>query len=252
MSYFNRLELLDFTLGSISKSNFNDLEIVIVDDFSDNDQKITPSLFQKHNLTNFKIVEMASLFEKKTYVNPCVPYNVGFRNSSGEKIIIQNPECCHVGDLISYVENNLSNSNYLSFHCYASTQEDIKKLHSGHSINFNSIGSGTTDIGNWYNHKSFRPVGYHFTSAITRDNLKKLNGFDERYAHGRDYDDNEFFQRVNFMNLNIQFVEEPFVIHQWHGRVTNYHSPKPTVNNKDLFHELRKNPTVRANNSKNI
>jgi GT2 family glycosyltransferase len=92
-------------------------------------------------------------------------------------------------------------------------------------------------------------VAFHFASAITRKNLIELNGFDERYALGFNYDDTEFLQRIKNKNLKIDFVADPYVIHQYHGKMFNNPSnPKATVNTKELFEDLIKTPFVRANN----
>jgi GT2 family glycosyltransferase len=252
MSYFNRKSLLNHTLTTISKSVIKDIELVIVDDFSYDDQELTNEFLKDFNFKNIKLIKMNELLDHKSYVNPCIPYNVGLRYCSGDKIIIQNPECCHIGDVIEYVDKNLKDNNYLSFHCYASSSDDLKLLHQGLPINYGLTGTGDYDGNNWYNHKSLRPVAYHFTSAITRNNLIKLNGFDERFAHGKNYDDNEFIDRVKLLGLSVDFVETPFVIHQYHGKMKNKYKPKSTIDNKNLYLEFLKNPTIRANNKENI
>jgi glycosyltransferase involved in cell wall biosynthesis len=252
MSYFNRLPLLDFTLSTIAKSRIKDIEVIVVDDFSDEEHTVTPNIFHKHGLDRFQIITMSKIKSQKDYVNPCIPYNIGLRQASGKKIIIQNPECCHIGDVINYVNENLTDDNYLSFSCYAATFEDNARLHQGLEIEFNNVGTGTSDIGNWYNHKVYRPAGYHFLSAITKYNLRKLNGFDETFANGFAFDDDEFLQRVKNLKLNLKFVENPFVIHQWHGLLINKNSPQPAFKNKKLFGKLLKNPIVRANNEEDI
>ena len=125
MGYYNRLELLTTTLESIAKTTVHDYEVIVVDDFSDASHSLDhlPGVFEK-----VKIIKMADLMPEKIYFNPCFAYNVGFSYSIGDKIIIQNPECYHQGDIISHVNNNVTDDNYLSFHCYASTVDDLQKL----------------------------------------------------------------------------------------------------------------------------
>ena len=80
-----------------------------------------------------------------------------------------------------------------------------------------------------------------------------MNGFDERYALGFNYDDTEFLQRIKNLNLRIDFIADPYVIHQYHGKMFNNPiNPIATVNTKELFEDLIKNPFVRANNKENI
>ena len=249
MSYYNRLHLLRHTLKTLQLSEIKDFEVVIVDDYSNqiNSLDQIPNEFPE---INFQIIKMSSLSDTKTYNNPCVPYNVGFRASKGNIIIIQNPECCHIGDVLSYVEQNINDQNYLTFHCFACDRNDLKILHAGEKIEYVRQQPSKTK---WYNHKLYRPVGYHFCAAITRKNLILLNGFDERFAHGHNYDDDEFLQRVKNLNLEIEFVEEPHVIHQYHGKsFNNPLNPPVKIDNAELHARLLNDKSIRANNKENI
>ena len=250
MAYYNRLPQLKYTLKTFEKSSHKNFEVVIVDDFS-NQENSLDIIKEEFLYLNINVIKMSDLYEKKSYINPCVPYNVGFRASQGEKIIIQNPECCHEGDVISYVNSFLTESNYLSFHCWACNKGDVKILHSGGKIQIG--GDPPPNKTRWYNHKFYRPAAYHFTSAISRKNLIDLNGFDESFALGMDYDDDEFLQRIKYKNLQIEFVESPFVIHQYHPKMfTNPLNPPAQTNNQLLFEELLKNKKIRAENTEDI
>ena len=216
MAYVNRKPLLDFTLKTMTQSDNWDFEVIVVDDFSDPDQD--PTVFiDKYPELNINVIKMSDITETKDYFNPCVPYNVGFSAIKGDKVIIQNPECCHMGDVVSYVEENLTDDTYLSFHCYASTPDDLRLLNLGQSINYlnNKVSAG----GCWYNHEVHRPESFHFTTAMTRSSLSKLNGFDERFAQGRAYDDAEFVRRAVAL-LEVKYVSEPHVIHQYHPKTS--------------------------------
>lgn len=248
MSYYNRIGLLEHTLSTFTKSEHTDFEVIVVDDFSDIAHSLT-HINNKFPTLNIKVIHMSSVVASKSYANPCVPYNVGFRNATGNKIIIQNPECCHEGDVIRYVENHLTDNNCLSFHCYASTAQQLEVLRNGGKIDC-SNNPISYDGGCWYNHREHRPCAYHFTTAISRSNLAELNGFDERFANGRDYDDDEFVTRIKRKGLDIQFVEDPFVIHQYHGKsIRDKKKAKVTVSNKDLFASIQHETIIRANNS---
>ena len=251
MSYYNRIDLLRYTLNTFTHSQEKDFEVVIVDDFSSPEHNID-NINTEFPSLNIKVINMAKR-GTKTWFNPCVPYNVGFRESSGDIIIIQNPECCHVGDVISYVKNNITDSNYLTFHCWACNRNDVRTLHSGGEI---SVGHEyNIRKTKWYNHKDHHPVAYHFTSAITRKNLCELNGFDESFAHGHSYDDDEFKQRIVNKGLSIEFVADPYVIHQWHPKLYNNPlAPQATVDNRQLFANLSSAdpPIIRANNTEPI
>lgn len=190
---------------------------------------------------------MKDIVPKKNYVGPSIPYNLGFRKSKGDKIIIQNPECCHVGDIISYTNNNLENNIYLSFHCFACGKREIDQLHKTDFLDVN------LSSGRWYNHTIHRPASYHFCTAITRKDLIELNGFDERYALGMNYDDDEFIERIRKKGLQIKFVEEPWVIHQYHGKgFNNPLNPAVSQDNSKFHIENLKNLKIKADNKENI
>ena len=247
MSYYNRISQLRFTLKSIQEQSPTDFEIVIVDDYSSKEHSLD-NLKNEFNFLNLKIIKMQDLFSKKFYVNPSIPYNVGFRNSTGDKIIIQNPECCHVGNILKYVEENLTDDVYLSFHCYACNKTELAELHQTNYLDL------TKATGKWYNHKIHRPASFHFTTAISRKNLIELNGFDEKYATGYNYDDAEFIERIKLLGLKIDFVENPYVIHQHHGKLYNKNPLNPEqIQNNEIFHlENMKNLSVRAANKEQI
>jgi GT2 family glycosyltransferase len=105
----------------------------------------------------------------------------------------------------------------------------------------------------WYNHIVERPYAYHFTTAITRENLVKLNGFDEQFAQGQDMDDVELIYRIKALGLELKFVEDPWVIHQYHGKgFNNPLNPAATQDNAAFHNENIKNLSIRANNKEDI
>lgn len=247
MAYYNRQAQLGYTLKTISRSEYKDVEIIIVDDFSAEDQQPEPIVAQYPEL-DIKIVHMRDRVGRKYYCNPCVPYNTGFCESKGDKIIIQNPECCHIGDVLSYVANNLTDDVYLSFHAYGCTKQDLKFLHADEPVPMFSHKKAR-----WYNHEIERPAGFHFCNAITRTNLIKINGFDEAYANGHNYDDAEILQRIKNLGLPIKFVADPWVIHQYHHKSYGHpDNPEPTVDNRTLYEALVTSTKVRADNETQI
>jgi len=246
MSYFNRLDQLRYTLKTISQSQVKDLEIVIAEDFCDPSEQLHNIKAEFPHL-DIQVIRMSDTRDKKDYCNPCVPYNAAFRASRGDMIIIQNPECCHMGDVLQYTKETLTDDNYLSFHCYAATKAETRAMQSGEPLPM-----FTEKKSRWYNHVVERPYAYHFTTAITRNNLVKLNGFDERFAKGQDMDDVELIYRIRAMPLDLQFVEDPWVVHQYHRKTyDNPHNPPVTVNNRELWASIKDNLQVRVDNNGN-
>ena len=233
MAYHNRKSQLLFTLKTIKKSSHKNIEVIIVDDNSDKDHQLDNDDITKYSFP-IKYIKFNRTNEKS--INPCVVYNRGFKEVTGDIIVIQNPECCHIGDVIKYVDDNLKINEYYSFSCANIFYEELnnelyKNYNKGTELNF--IDS-LPDIGTfynktyclkWYNHPIHRPTGFHFLSAIYKSDLDKLKGFDERYEFGSSYDDVELVERVKFNNIILKIIgpiNSPFVVHQWHKKTTKY------------------------------
>lgn len=226
MAYYNRKPLLLKTLDFIKRSSIKDYEIIIVDDGSSPEHKL-------NNIDDIKLIEIES--KEKTWVNSCIPFNIGFKEAKGDIIIIQNPECLHFRDIMKHAIN-IKDNEYITYACYSLP------------INWDGIirDKNVTHDGDegWYNHSIYRPVGYHFCSAITRKNLEELGGFDERFKDGIDYDDNEFLTRVKRKGLNIKIIDNPIVLHQFHYNPG--YRPKGK-SNKELYQQILKEDKIKVN-----
>lgn len=243
MAYYNRKTLLKRTLKSIENSKYKDLvEIIIVDDASDEDQRLEDLDFE----LNLKIIRIDK--KDKTWINPSVPYNIGFKNVTCDKVIIQNPECLHVGDIIGSVLNQLDDGDYLSFGCYSTNKKTLYNLNRvslerddwvsniNRTVALKDKAVSFDGDDGWYNHIKFKPSYLHFCSAITKSDLEKVGYFNEEFANGIAYEDNEFLFRIK-KNLRIKYVNGPYVIHQFHG-ATNYSNKELVTKNQQLYQKL--------------
>lgn len=203
MTYFNRLPQLLNTLNSLIQ--YDDFNVVIVDDNSPEqlDLKIYP--FDIHVLR----------LNRKEWINPAPVFNFGFNHAikecKADIIVLQNAECYHAGDILSAVKKNLTDENYLSFAAYS--------LAKGQDItfrDFNKKGAISNGDSAWYNHSVYRAEAFHFCCAITTDNLRKLNGFDERFAPVLGWEDNYFIHQIKTLGLKIKIIDDPYVLHQYH------------------------------------
>jgi hypothetical protein len=98
----------------------------------------------------------------------------------------------------------------------------------------------------WWNHPIYNEVPQYWGTAITARNLVKLNGIDERFAHGYAYEDGYFVHQVENLGLRIDITAYPFVVHQWHERGLPAElegKPNPNV---PLYEELMKDDNYRA------
>lgn len=207
LTYYQRIRQLLNTLESFKQYNPDDFNVIIVDDDSPDDIKLDSYPY------DIVILKMPNK-ESARRINPGPAYNTGFKEAierGADAIIIQNAECYHVGDIIGAVQKNISDKKYLAFGCYALSKDQ--------DIDFKALNMRTaTHNGDsaWYNHSVYRPEALHFCTAITVHDLKKLNGFDERLAFGIGFDDNYFIWQVKALGLRIQFIDNPFVLHQYH------------------------------------
>jgi len=240
MTYYQRQFQLNKTLYSLLKSEHKDFEVIIVDDGSPDDI-IIPRV--DYEVTVIKITD-------KRWTNPEPAYNTGINfacSRSPEIIMIQNAECYHEGDIMSYAQR-VTDESYISFGCYSLDKETTYADHKIREVIAGNNAGAVVDGANaWYNHPELRPVGYDFCSAIKTENIKKLNGFDERFSEGWAYGDDYLLHRIKKLGLNIEITAEPFVVHQWH-----YNRTRPAdwgdrvARNSKLFSELSQTDTIRA------
>ena len=241
IGYYNRKKQLFHTIKTINNSLYKNIEIIIVDDCSNNpDDILNNSDFENLNM-DIKLITIKK--EEKTWINPCVGYNKGILEATGDIIILQNAEVCHIGDALLYVVNNLKPNNWITFNCYGLNNfedneyiysqtnnkdiyEYINKIWRDNKYILKPGGNNafTNNVGGWLNHFLYNFVAYHYFGAIFKSDLfNKMNGgFDLDYANGICFDDNDFIKRLIYNN--IQFTtntfsdSEPFVIHLYHEK----------------------------------
>ena len=255
MAYHNRRALLVKTLESITNTTHDDFEMVIVDDASIAAQRITdlPELFPKFNI---KVIQIDK--KDKWWVNPCIPNNIGFGIASGDVIIIQNPECLHIGDIISYTAENIDDNKYIVFGCYALDSAktiQVAQINGSDTSAVRKIIQPTNDVpldqcpymNRWYQHSKYSPRCLNFCTVIMKEDLEDLGGFDEMYASGIAYDDTEFMRRIHRKGMCVDMVDNPMVVHQCHA-YANYSNKRLVDLNANLFSAAADSDTFRVYN----
>jgi GT2 family glycosyltransferase len=231
LAYHDREAQLLNTLESFQ--DYKDIEVVIVND--------SEPLKLKHYKFNIQEIRI----KNKSWINPGVNFNIGFGyalESEPEAVIIQNPECYHVGDVVSAVREKLTDNNYLSFACYSLGKDEGIDFR-----NFNNKTAVCNGDSAWYNHSIYRPEALHFCCAITAKNLKKINGFDENFADGLGYEDNYFVHQVRTVGLKIEFIDDPYVLHQYHyGKKAFTFDADLYARTGQLCESLKRRKTFRA------
>lgn len=247
MTYHNRPDQLRQTLRSFRAFygvNLPDVQVVIVDDASN------PCLRARLVLDDEKF--QATLIEiprgEKWWVNPSVPYNRGFAAATGDVILIQNAESLHMGPILDQIRSVVDDGNYVVFPCYSTTQEQLHRIiclgGQMETAWFPHIQSVIEPTKNdlWYHHPKHNPTWYHFASAMTRKSLNRIGGFNEEFAKGYCFEDNEFLFRVRRSGLQIPTINpnQGYVAHLWHPKNPALHGGcELWERNRRLFAEIQ-------------
>ena len=248
LPYYNRKKLILNTLKSFEHFyKDKNVEIVIVDDVSSDEHRLEDSL-------NFNLDIKLIRLKTKNGINPCYPYNVGVKNSSGDIIILTSPETFHTSDMFEISNNfeNLNYNSYLLFSVFCLTNNDIINQLTDNNFNeslniinstipnfYQNLGelgySFNNRFGSWYTHSEYRPSGLNFFTAITREKYYDLSGFDERFRTGTGYDDDEFKDRLIESGTNFIYYNSAVAIHINHEVVKDM----PPTTNYNLYLETK-------------
>ena len=197
MTACNRSSQTYFTLKTIQNSSFKNIHIILVDD-SDEDP-IRKEELEKYP---FYIDFIEIKIQNKEWINPVVNYNIGFQYLKGSKVIIQNAEVCHVGDVLAYMGIQISDNNY-----YVCDVRNTKSFCSNRLIY--QCNTNTIDIYNlrnvyrkWYQSKT-RMSNLHFLVGMTIETFNQIKRFSYDYTFGVDYDDNDFLLKIISKNIKI-------------------------------------------------
>lgn len=241
MSVFDRQYQFDRTLNSIARSAAKDVELVVWDDCS-TDRLQFPARF-RYNIHPYRTEP-----EDKFWTTvPAVPFNRGIQRAldlGADVIVLQSPECYHVGDVLADVERYAREGDYRTYACFSANKEQTewssfeREDWRAISNNFPCEASSNADPG-WFNHSVHRPCHLEFCAAVHRLDMILLNGYDERFADGVACGDCDLLRRVKNLGLDLRIVDDPFVVHQWHYSGPDcYADTKRFKRNQDLFRRL--------------
>ena len=215
MTSHERSKQVYFTLDSINKCAYKDIQLILVDDSVADPVDVNRLFKYEFNIELIRINRSV-----KWWSNPCINYNIGFEFVRGGKVIIQNSEVCYIGDVLSYINNILIDDKYYVFDVKASrnyyTNEHIyKKEH----LTIDIYNEDIWDM--WYQHYTERNFHYHFLCAATRRTFNKIGGFSYDYSFGSCYDDNDILIKIHHYNIQITNVYHDVFniggIHLFHG-----------------------------------
>jgi predicted glycosyltransferase involved in capsule biosynthesis len=229
MGYHNRKFQILQTLATIESQNIP-CDVIIVDDNSKE-----PLELPTYSNINVHLIHITD----KNWINPVIAFNRGFHyameSTTCETILIQGSECFHVGNILEYAGKNSNTNNYITFGCYSIDKEVTHNLSNLQSTIQSHQHPMLCDRGiGWYNHSIHRPCALEWCAAIHRSNMITLNGYDERFAHGYACGDVNFLHRIKKLGLEIQIIDNPFVVHQWHETLCDIDSNSIDLHAKNL------------------
>ena len=144
---------------------------------------------------------------------PCRMFNAGVRMAKGHFIVLTNPECFHLTDVLGAFDGELSKDPdaYVVAAC------------------FNAISAGNVDKFkdfkymqmNWYQHSKHMPRGLHWCSVISKRNYYGVGGFDEGYASGFAREDVDFFRTIEESDIQVVFKDDIIVVHISHPNMSS-------------------------------
>jgi UDP-N-acetylglucosamine 2-epimerase (non-hydrolysing) len=241
MTSSNRSKQTYYTLDSFKNSIHKNIHVIIVDDSTTDPVQVNTLVTYPFYIDFIRIKR-----DKKEWINPCVNYNIGFLFVKGEKIIIQNAEVFHVGDVLDYVNKNVVEGQYLAFDVRCSKNfhtNDLIYMKNKHSIDI--YDDSQLFIEEWYQSAKGLPYGdrqLHFLTAIHANTFKKVKSFSFDYAFGVDYDDDDFLFRIKIANICTLSISNETSkcggIHLYHS--ISHDSWAKNISSNDSLHSIKK------------
>ena len=229
MTSSNRSKQTYFTLKSISNSEYKNVQIILVDD-SDHDPINIDTL--KSENYNFYIDLININRVNKTWLNPLVNYNIGFKFIKGTIVVIQNAEVCHIGDVLSYINFNVINDNYYVFDVKASSNFDTNEIIYNTALDIDIYNKNLFQKGWWqgWYQSTINYQNLHFLTCLSKYTFDKIKNFSYDLSLGVAFDDNDFLLKIISKCIKI--------INIWHdeykiGGLHLHHDTSPTWNCDD-------------------
>ena len=255
MASHNRKQQLLNSLRAINLLKGNvPIEVIIVDD--NPADKVS-----RKELKQFNFPVIYKIRKDRQRQDPVIPNNMAFDMAQGDVIIMSCAEILMVENVIKHAWENTTDKNYLCYGVYTFNFDQlyyvnalkwddplvlnkIKDLASQLSERFFIAGESP----GWYIHTKHRPHALPFCSALTRVNMEKLSGYDERFQYGVGSADVDFLRRVVDLGLEVSIHDHPLTIHQPH-QMTDYTDQAMVQLNLDLLNQLTATHNIKAENN---
>jgi glycosyltransferase involved in cell wall biosynthesis len=197
-----------------------DLEVIVVDDGSPTPAKATGEFPWP--------IRIIRLPAKQIALNPCVPINEGVRASSGDFVVLTNPEVVHrspiLGQMLAYLDE-FGPRAYIAAACW----DPIKTRWYCHSTKMPaaaSLGRCKTPAG----------AGFHFCSMLTKSMYNEVGGFSEQYRKGQAYEDADFLWKLHKARATFHIADDLITEHR--KTASCRWLPGGAARNRKIFQEL--------------
>lgn len=200
MPYKDRAEQFYNTLISLRHwyGDREDWEVVVV---LDGEQRlIIPDGFPR----------MKRLVVIRDAVNPAPLFNMAAAAAEGDYLIITNPECYHVSNVLGWYDKVFTHDpdGYAVAAC-----DNVKGV--GRVNKYQPVLGA---IKATFQHSTQHNVMYHYCSAMSRDSWHDLGGFDERFGAGYACEDDDFRDRIWCGGWTVYLDDTVRVLHQEHTK----------------------------------
>ena len=140
---------------------------------------------------------------------PCRLFNIGAKNASGDFLVLTDSECFHLTNVLE------------GFDLEVSKNPNVYVIAACLNASYNGIVDKFEDFKYemimWYQHSKYNNRGLHFCSMISKRLYNKIGGFDEGYARGFGYEDNDFLRMIRVNNIPFVTKDNIIVVHMKHG-----------------------------------
>jgi len=141
------------------------------------------------------------------YFNPSMAFNLGVKNATYNNIIITSPE-------VTPITNVLKQFNATKRGNYVCLVYDVGENGQSRGILVNS------------KHRHEDP-SFYFLAMFKKEDLEKINGWDEEYMNGYAWEDRDFGARFVKAGLKFESRDDITAAHQYHRRLmTTIHAVK--------------------------
>jgi len=198
--------------------------------------------------------------------NPAPMFNQAVKVSTGEFLMLTNPECFHSVNVLNEIDKSLFNnkSSYIICSCLnikfmniindfndftfipstGSPNKNPETFFDGNICHINDELLNMDKL-EWYQHSIYNNRGLHFCTVISRINYDLVGGFDELYNDGIGWEDDDFIATVKFNNIKLLNRDDLVIFHMDHSRDYQYINVKLLKYNERYFiNKWRNKPTT--------